>query len=192
MKTLKTLALVSLLILAVAVPAQASTFIDTIGDTTVEARDWSWFGSNVAPKDTRDRDHGISFVAGSNSAIKSVEWALMAATTEATMVTYVSDAGGTILATSNPYAVSGSNVYKAFEFAAPIPVTAGETYWVWSQTTGGSPLVFFVWTFCLGTVQYALAVRFALLRDEGSARLLLRGTLIYLPAWMAMLLMVTL
>jgi protoheme IX farnesyltransferase len=58
--------------------------------------------------------------------------------------------------------------------------------------TGGSPLVFFVWTFCLGTVQYALAVRFALLRDEGSARLLLRGTLIYLPAWMAMLLMVTL
>ncbi|NOY42509.1 MAG: protoheme IX farnesyltransferase [Planctomycetes bacterium] len=58
--------------------------------------------------------------------------------------------------------------------------------------TGGSPLVFLVWTFCLGTVQYALAVRFALHRDETSARLLLRGTLIYLPAWMAMLLMVTL
>ncbi len=58
--------------------------------------------------------------------------------------------------------------------------------------TGGSPLVFLVWTFCLGTVQYALAVRFAWQRDDTSARLLLRGTLIYLPAWMAMLLMVTL
>jgi len=58
--------------------------------------------------------------------------------------------------------------------------------------TGGSPLVFLVWAFCLGTIQYALAVRFALLRDENSARLLLRGTLIYLPAWMTMLLMVTL
>ena len=146
MKTLKTLALMSLLILAVAVPAQAA-FIDTIGDTTVEAEAWSWFGSNVAPKDTRDRDHGVSFVAGSNSAIESVEWALMAATTDATMVTYVTDSGGAILATSQVYPVTtafdgtqATNVYKA-EFAGPIPVTAGETYWVWSQTVGGSPLV---------------------------------------------------
>ncbi len=57
--------------------------------------------------------------------------------------------------------------------------------------TGGSPLVYLVWTFGLGVVQFALAVRFALLRDEASARMLLRGTLLYVPAWMAMLLMVT-
>ena len=141
MKTLKTLALMSLLILAVAVPAQAATFIDTIGDTTVEARDWSWFGSNVAPKDTRDRDHGVSFVADSNSAISSVEWALMVAAEAATtMRTYIEKEDGTLLATSDPYVVTSSNVYEA-TFAGPIAVTAGETYWVWSQTTGGSPLV---------------------------------------------------
>lgn len=58
--------------------------------------------------------------------------------------------------------------------------------------TGGSPLVYFVWAFCLGTLQLALAIRFALFRDEQSARLLLRTTLIYLPAWMVMLLIVTL
>lgn len=57
--------------------------------------------------------------------------------------------------------------------------------------TGGSPLVYLVWTLSLGAVQFALAVRFALMRDEESARRLLRGTLLYLPAWMAMLLMVT-
>ena len=146
MKTLKTLALMSLLILAVAVPAQAA-FIDTIGDTTVKAEAWAWFGSNPGAGDTRDRDHGVSFVAGSNSAISSVEWALMAATTDATMVTYVSTAGGTLLATSNPYVVTtafdgthATNVYEA-TFTGPIKVTAGETYWVWSQTVGGSPLV---------------------------------------------------
>lgn len=58
--------------------------------------------------------------------------------------------------------------------------------------TGGSPLLFLIWTFCLGAAQYALAMRFALQRDETSARQLLRGTLIYLPAWLAMLLVVTL
>jgi len=58
--------------------------------------------------------------------------------------------------------------------------------------TGGSPLVYLVWTFFLGSVQFALSVRFALLRDEPSARWLLRGTLLYLPAWMVMLLIVTL
>ena len=57
--------------------------------------------------------------------------------------------------------------------------------------TGGSPLVYLVWTFFLGVAQFALSVRFALLRDEASARLLLRGTLLYLPAWMIMLLIVT-
>jgi len=57
--------------------------------------------------------------------------------------------------------------------------------------TGGSPLVYLVWTFSLGVVQFAFSVRFALLRDESSARLLLRCTLLYLPAWMVMLLIVT-
>jgi len=57
--------------------------------------------------------------------------------------------------------------------------------------TGGSPLVYLVWTFSLGAVQFAFSVRFALLRDESSARLLLRCTLLYLPAWMVMLLIVT-
>jgi len=57
--------------------------------------------------------------------------------------------------------------------------------------TGGSPLVYLVWTFSLGVVQFAFSVRFALLRDEASARLLLRCTLLYLPAWMVMLLIVT-
>ena len=59
------------------------------------------------------------------------------------------------------------------------------------SSVGGSPLVYFVWTLCLGLTQFGLAVRFALWRDEVSARLLLRGTLFYLPAWLAMLLMVT-
>ncbi len=58
--------------------------------------------------------------------------------------------------------------------------------------TSGSPLVYFVWALVLGAIQLGLAVRFALLRDDASARLLLRATLLYLPAWMAMLLIVTL
>jgi protoheme IX farnesyltransferase len=59
------------------------------------------------------------------------------------------------------------------------------------SSAGGSPLVYFVWTLCLGLTQFGLAVRFALWRDEVSARLLLLGTLLYVPAWLAMLLMVT-
>jgi heme O synthase-like polyprenyltransferase len=59
------------------------------------------------------------------------------------------------------------------------------------SSTGGSPLVYFVWAVGLGLAQLGLAVRFALCRDEQSARLLLRGTLLYLPAWLGMLLMVT-
>lgn len=58
--------------------------------------------------------------------------------------------------------------------------------------TSGSPLIYLVWALCLGVVQLALAVRFALARDEQSARYLLRATLIYLPAWIGMLLIVTL
>ncbi|MGI9428684.1 MAG: heme o synthase [Bythopirellula sp.] len=58
--------------------------------------------------------------------------------------------------------------------------------------TSGSPLVYLVWALGLGVVQLVLSVRFALARDEKSARLLLRATLLYLPVWMAMLLIVTL
>lgn len=57
--------------------------------------------------------------------------------------------------------------------------------------TGGSPLVYLVWALGLGLAQFGLAVRFALCRDEQSAGRMLRGTLLYLPAWLGMLLMVT-
>lgn len=57
--------------------------------------------------------------------------------------------------------------------------------------TSGSPLTYLVWALGLGGIQLALAIRFAFFRDELSARYLLRSTLIYLPAWMAMLLIVT-
>lgn len=58
--------------------------------------------------------------------------------------------------------------------------------------TSGSPLLYLVWAFVLGVIQIAYSVQFALKRDDASARLLLRATLLYLPAWMAMLLVVTL
>jgi len=59
------------------------------------------------------------------------------------------------------------------------------------QPTSGSPMVYALWATLLGGAQLALAIRFALERDEASARLLLRGTLIYLPAWMGLQLMVS-
>lgn len=55
----------------------------------------------------------------------------------------------------------------------------------------GSPLVYALWAVLLGSVQLALAIRFALRRDEASARPLLRATLLYLPAWLAILMVVT-
>jgi protoheme IX farnesyltransferase len=57
--------------------------------------------------------------------------------------------------------------------------------------TSGSPLVYLVWTLAFGAAQLGLAIRFAWFRDERSARLLLRATLLYLPAWLAMLLIVS-
>lgn len=57
--------------------------------------------------------------------------------------------------------------------------------------TAGSPSLYSLWAIALGGVQLALAIRFALARDESSARWLLRATLVYLPAWMALLLMVS-
>lgn len=59
------------------------------------------------------------------------------------------------------------------------------------SSVGGGPLVYFVWTLGLGLTQFGLAVRFAIARDEESARLLLRTTLLYLHAWLVMLLIVT-
>lgn len=55
----------------------------------------------------------------------------------------------------------------------------------------GSPSLYSLWAIALGGVQLALALQFALRRDESSARWLLRATLIYLPAWMTLLLMVS-
>lgn len=59
------------------------------------------------------------------------------------------------------------------------------------QPTSGSPMVYALWATALGAVQLALAIRFALDRDERAARLLLRATLVYLPAWMGLQLMVS-
>ena len=58
--------------------------------------------------------------------------------------------------------------------------------------TSGSPLIYALWALGLGGGFFALAVRYALQRDDASARQLLRGSLIYLPAWLVVLLMVTL
>ncbi|TWU23561.1 heme o synthase [Bythopirellula polymerisocia] len=58
--------------------------------------------------------------------------------------------------------------------------------------TSGSPLLYLTWSFTLGTILLGLSIRFAIFRDEISARFLLRASLIYLPAWLAMLLVVTL
>jgi protoheme IX farnesyltransferase len=58
--------------------------------------------------------------------------------------------------------------------------------------TGGSPLLYFTWTLVLGVAQMGLAIRFALFRDTTSARYLLRASILFLPAWLAMLLIVTL
>jgi protoheme IX farnesyltransferase len=57
--------------------------------------------------------------------------------------------------------------------------------------TSGSPLVYGLWAVGLGLVQLALALRFAWRRDDPNARRLLRVTLLYLPAWLVVLLMVT-
>jgi heme o synthase len=58
--------------------------------------------------------------------------------------------------------------------------------------TGGSPLLYLTWTFALGAIQTGLAIRFAIFRDTFSAKLLLRASILFLPAWLAMLLVVTL
>jgi heme o synthase len=53
-----------------------------------------------------------------------------------------------------------------------------------------SSAVYCSWAVMLGACQLAAAVLFALRRDERSARRLLRASLVYLPCWMGLLLMV--
>ncbi|HYO26174.1 MAG TPA: heme o synthase [Lacipirellulaceae bacterium] len=55
----------------------------------------------------------------------------------------------------------------------------------------GSPLVYGLWSVLLGAAQLSLAIQFALRRDEESARPLLRGTLLYLPAWLTITMIVS-
>jgi protoheme IX farnesyltransferase len=54
----------------------------------------------------------------------------------------------------------------------------------------GSPAIFCTWTLLLGTGQAAAALWFAMRRDDPSARWLLRASLVYLPCWMGLLVMV--
>jgi len=56
----------------------------------------------------------------------------------------------------------------------------------------GSPWIYSLWCLALAGGFFALAVRFAVCRDAVSARWLLRGSLLYLPAWMLALLVVSL
>ena len=55
--------------------------------------------------------------------------------------------------------------------------------------TSASPSVYCGWAIALGAAQFAAAVAFLLTRNETSARRLLRATLLYLPCWMALLVM---
>lgn len=57
--------------------------------------------------------------------------------------------------------------------------------------TSGSPVLYSLWAIALGGTQLAIATRFAVRRDDASARWLLRASLVYLPAWMTLLLMVS-
>lgn len=58
--------------------------------------------------------------------------------------------------------------------------------------TSGSPFFYSFWALALGGAMLTLSIQYALRRDDQSARRLLRGSLLYLPAWMAALLMVSL
>lgn len=54
----------------------------------------------------------------------------------------------------------------------------------------GSPAIYCVWTLALGIGQAIAAVEFLRRRNERSARLLLRASLLYLTCWMGVLVMV--
>lgn len=55
----------------------------------------------------------------------------------------------------------------------------------------GSPMVYSLWAVLLGVLQFAFAVQFAVARDERTARQLLRATLVFLPAWLAVTMIVS-
>jgi protoheme IX farnesyltransferase len=57
--------------------------------------------------------------------------------------------------------------------------------------TAGSPMVYGLWSLAFGAAQFAFALRFALYRDEQNARQLLKATLVYLPAWLTITLVVS-
>lgn len=56
---------------------------------------------------------------------------------------------------------------------------------------GGSPMLYALWSIVLGLGFLAFAIRFALERSEASARGLLKASLVYLPAWLGLVLMVS-
>jgi protoheme IX farnesyltransferase len=54
----------------------------------------------------------------------------------------------------------------------------------------GSPVVYCLWAMLLGVGQVAAAMLFLIHRDDVSARRLLRASLVYLPCWMGLLLII--
>jgi protoheme IX farnesyltransferase len=57
--------------------------------------------------------------------------------------------------------------------------------------SSGSPMIYGLWSVALGAAQLGFAIQFALRRDEESARPLLRSTLLYLPAWLTITMIVS-
>ena len=55
-----------------------------------------------------------------------------------------------------------------------------------------SPVVYGIWAIILGAAQLVAALYFMARRNDVSARWLLRSTLLYLPCWMLLLVMVAL
>jgi protoheme IX farnesyltransferase len=57
--------------------------------------------------------------------------------------------------------------------------------------SSGSPMIYGLWSVALGAAQLGFAIQFALRRDEESARPLLRSTLLYLPSWLTITMIVS-
>jgi protoheme IX farnesyltransferase len=55
----------------------------------------------------------------------------------------------------------------------------------------GSPMLYSLWSILLGGGMLALSIRFAIQRSDEASRSLLKASLIYLPAWMGLVLMVS-
>lgn len=56
--------------------------------------------------------------------------------------------------------------------------------------SGGSPMLYASWSIILGAVFLGFSTWFALERSDASARMLLKASLIYLPAWLGLTVMV--